>query len=293
MSVGDRQRRNGVSSSGREWVFWNRAYDVGVVLVVPVVVVVLEERREMAERPEIDLPFRWEWRGPDLGSARPASLYGNDPLESLPPIPALDGTLSWLATTDPVGRVSSIAASSDAWETWDAQRRDALDQVQREATALGLTLPPAFTRLMGSSALLDRFPEYAGSWFPLLEHLTPCIFGGRGRLVCFLRDQQDCVVWHLYLTPDGGEFVVSSWEAGIDAAIWGELNDGVPPDDKERDDVLEFATICATSFEDFLYRLWLEIRISYKVGGFDDAPLTDAERRYLAHYESGQHRRVT
>src|SRR5262249_7041977 len=154
-------------------------------------------------------------------------------------------------------------------------------------------LPLSFKRLMGSSALLDRFPEYAGSWFPPLEHLTPCIFGGRGRLLCFLRDQQDCVVWHLYLTPQGGEFVVSSWEARIAAAAWDEFNEGVPPDDMERAEALEYATVCATSFEDFLYRLWLEIRISYKVGGYDDAPFTNPERRYLAYYETGQHLHVT
>ncbi len=247
----------------------------------------------MAELPEMDLPFRWEWRGPDLGPARPAPLYGEYPLESLPPIPELDGTPSWLAAVDPVGKTSGARASSEAWDAWDTKLRDGLERVEQEAATLGLMLPPAFKRLMGSATLLERFPEYAGSWFPPLEHLAPCIFGGRGRLICVHRDQQDCVVWHLYLTPDGGEFAVSSWEAQIDAAHWDEFNEGVPPNDEERAEALEFAAICAVSFEDFLYRLWLEIRIFYKVEGFDDAPLTEAERRYLAYYESGQHLRVT
>src|SRR5262249_1701619 len=77
----------------------NRVDEIGVVAV-------WRRGTTMAEVPEIDLPFRWEWRGPDLGPARPADLYGHYPLESLPPVPALDGTLSWLATVNPVGKTS-------------------------------------------------------------------------------------------------------------------------------------------------------------------------------------------
>jgi hypothetical protein len=238
-------------------------------------------------RPEIDLPFRWEWRGPNLGPARPAELYGGYPLESLPPIPELDESLSWLAAAAPSGRPMGTRAALDAH---DLKLRENLERVEREAAVLGLTLPPAFTRLMRSSALLFRFPEYAGSWFPPLEHVSPCIFGGRGRLLWFLSDQQHCVVWHLYLMPGGGAFVVSSFQGNIDAAVW---DDGPPPDAADMAETLKEAIICATSFEAFLYRLWLEICIANKVEGFDDTPLTDDERRYLAHYEAGRHLSVT
>ena len=81
--------------------------------------------------------------------------------------------------------------------------------------------------------------------------------------------------------------------AGIDAAEWDGLYEGVPPNDEQRAEAREDATICASSFESFLYRFRLEIRIGYRLDGFDDAPRTDAERRCLAHYETGQHLRAT
>jgi len=194
--------------------------------------------------------------------------------------------LSWLPLFD---WVNDAPEELEELAEVDATLRVGQEQIAREAATLGLRLPPAYKRLMSSSAIVESFPDYADSWFAYEEHFSPCTFGGRGRLLSVLHDQQNCVVWHLYLTPDGGEFVVSSWEARIESALWDKFNDGVPPDDEEQALTLEGATVCATSFDSFLYRLWREIRIYDKRGGTDDALLTDAERRYLDHYRTGQH----
>jgi hypothetical protein len=139
--------------------------------------------------------------------------------------------------------------------------------------------------MMTSSERLDRIPEYAGSWFPPAEHIVPCLGSADGSLIQFLSDQQYVVVWFLYLTPRGEELVIGSVEGNIDAAQWEELHDGAGPNAEQMEEVIADAAICAPSFEAFIYRFWLESTLYSKLHGFDDRPLTDAERRYLAHYE--------
>ena len=230
-----------------------------------------------------DLPFEWGWRGMDLGPARPCQYtYYLYTYESLPPLPEFDGALAWLGSVD-----EEVDEAPTDQRTIEA--RDQLARIEREAVELGLTLPPAFVRLMSSPNLLDRIPEYASSWFPPLEHVVPCVVKTAGSLICFLRDQQDVVVWFLYLTPQGAELVIGSHDGTIDAAQWDEWNSwdgGEGPDDDELAEIVANAKICAPSFEAFIYRFWPESTLYSKLHGFDNAPLTADERRYLAHYEA-------
>lgn len=58
--------------------------------------------------------------------------------------------------------------------------------------------------------------------------------------------------------------------------------------DEQRRAVLANTNACAPSFEAFVYRWWLEATICMKLNGFDNEPLTEEERRYLAHYQRGR-----
>jgi hypothetical protein len=58
-----------------------------------------------------------------------------------------------------------------------------------------------------------------------------------------------------------------------------------PLTEQQRQAVLANITACAPSFEAFVYRWWLESTIVMKLHGFDNEPLTEEERRYLAHYQ--------
>lgn len=228
-----------------------------------------------------DLPFGWGWRGMDLGPARYCQYtYALYPYESLPPIRELHGTLDWLGSVEVPDDRAPVSPR-------DTAARAELARLEHEAAPLGLTLPPAYVRLMSSSELLDRIPEYAGSWFQHAEHIVPCVVSTRGHLLRFLSDQQMVVVWFLYLTPQGHELVLGSHNGLIDASWWEEMNDGVGPDEEELAEVIANARICAPSFEAFIYRFWLETTLYYKVYGVDNTPLTDEERRYLAHYGAG------
>jgi hypothetical protein len=53
--------------------------------------------------------------------------------------------------------------------------------------------------------------------------------------------------------------------------------------EQQRQAVLANTYACAPGFEAFVYRWWLESTIAMKLNGFDSEPLTEQERRYLAH----------
>ena len=118
-----------------------------------------------------------------------------------------------------------------------------------------------------------------------LRWSTLCLAWEHARSSSRSCDQQDVVVWFLYLTPWGGGLVIGSPEGDIDAVEWEELHDGVRPNAVDMAILFADARICAPSFEAFIYRFWMESTLFHKLHGFDGTPLTSQEHRYLAHYE--------
>jgi hypothetical protein len=241
-------------------------------------------------------PFPWAWTAFELGDVRPCNTtYCEYPYKSLPPIPELDGTLSWLGKP---GWPESPDESPEQRASHHRLTENARGEVRTlvvHAERLGLRLPPAFTRLMSAPDLQARIPEYAGCWFNLYEaQLVPCPDSDDGFVVRFLNDQQDCILWYLYVTRQGDEAVLAVGDPYPDAPspflerlVMPDEDDG-PLTDKQRQAVLANIYACAPSFEAFVYRWWLEATIYMKLSGFDNEPLTDEERRYLAHYQHGR-----
>jgi hypothetical protein len=99
--------------------------------------------------------------------------------------------------------------------------------------------------------------------------------------VRFLNDQQDVLLWHLYLEPGGQERVLCSPYDLEEVAGW---HDGAGPTADERAGVIANTVIVAPSFEAFVYRFWLEnvlwFKLDKRAGDF-----SDEERAYLTHYE--------
>jgi hypothetical protein len=220
-------------------------------------------------------PFEPGWWSFDLGRYRPCDgTYCLFPYESLPPIPAPDETLSWLAPLGaPIDRQMEVHRNPPA-------ARGKLEPIVTAAAELGLTLPDAFVRLMAAPDLQDRIPSCTACTFELGDRIIPCPGSAGGYIVRFLRDQQDCVMWYLYLTPAGEHCVLAfpgDLESFVDAAAAGQAVDLAA--------VIRHIWVCAPSFAAFIYRFWLENTIWFKLGGDEKAPLTAAERRYLEHYE--------
>jgi hypothetical protein len=197
--------------------------------------------------------FDSAWCGTDLGEYRPCpSTYGYYPYESLPPVDsaAFTGDFAWLGGTAP-----PPAAASGR-----------------------LTLPGDFVTFLPDARLRRSLEAVSVTGCrtdisdPLPSPVEPGAF-----LVRFLRDQQDCVIWYLYVRRDGAAFVVHS---SVDYA-------------DESDDPEEQRTAihwCAPSFEEFAYRFWAENRLWRALHGGDLSTIEPQLRDYLRHYmptESG------
>jgi hypothetical protein len=99
-----------------------------------------------------------------------------------------------------------------------------------------------------------------------------------------LNDQQDVLSWYLYLTPQGDELVLVSPFLLDDFA--GPEN-AAKLTEQRRMAILEQTRVCGPSFEAFLYRFWLENTLWFNVNE-SDVSLTEAQQRYLAHYENSK-----
>ncbi len=216
------------------------------------------------------IPFGHGWWGTDLGKYRACdSTYCSFPSESLPPLTNFDGTLSWLGTLpEQLDRQMEIHRN-------DPSERGQIDAIAEQARHLGLTLPPAFVELMGSSELQDRIPSCTACYFKLADRIIPCPAAEQGSIVGFLRDQQDVLLWYLYLTPNGeARVIVSPFELDDESE---ELTDVA------RANILAQTVVCAPTFDEFLYRFWLENTLWFKLNE-SGATFTPDEQAYLDHY---------
>ncbi|GAA1272178.1 hypothetical protein GCM10009665_70270 [Kitasatospora nipponensis] len=217
--------------------------------------------------------FTAGWFASDLGMYRPSrgtyQLYAYDSLPPLEPAP-FTGDFGWLGDLgepDP-GQEEPIAA------------------LERGLAELGLTLPRDFAAFQRSAEevrlVLDEVSVTA-CWTDVSLPLPSPVEEG-ARLVRFLRDQQDCLLWYLYLRPGGEAFVICSY---LDYAYEYEAREAgeeTGVDLADRAQQLDSILWCAPSFEEFAYRFWAENRIWHALHGAGPAALGPTLRRYLAHY---------
>ena len=233
----------------------------------------------MDQRGQAPTPFEMGWWGTGLGRYRACdSTYCFYAYDSLPPLPPLDGSLSWLgALPDELDQRMAIYRNPP-------EERGSLARLREDADRLGLVLPADFLRLMSSPELQDRVPSCTACYFELGERIAPCPGSPQGYILRFLTDQQAVLAWYLYLAPDGGYCVLAS-DYGLDEADEADGEDG--EDGSPDAQAMEAQTrVCARSFEEFIYRFWLENTLWFKLSDRrQPQTLTPDERRYIAHYE--------
>ncbi|MFF1415402.1 hypothetical protein ACFVX6_37475 [Streptomyces sp. NPDC058289] len=219
--------------------------------------------------------FDAAWCATDLGDHRPCRYtYERYPYDTLPPLDKkqLTGVFQWLG--DPGEVVAERAAK--------------VRQLEERLAAEGLTLPKDFVTFHVSSNLRESLDSVSvtGCWSSLSEPLPSPVEPG-AFLVRFFRDQQDCVLWYLYLRPSGDVFVVNSY---LDYEYEYESRDSEDsePESDLNDLAAQKAEIlwCAPSFEYFAYRFWLENRLWRAVNGVGDVSLDAEMHEYLDHYEA-------
>ncbi|MGW4695466.1 hypothetical protein ACWEO1_24190 [Kitasatospora cineracea] len=213
--------------------------------------------------------FEADWCHHELGPYRDcAATYERYPFDTLPPLdPAgFTGTFDWLGglSGEPVPDTSAAE----------------LAELERAVADLGLALPADFLAYHRDGRLLRSLDEVApaGNWTNFSPPLPSPVEPG-AYLVRFFRDQQDCVLWYLYLRPGGECFVVHSWneyESDYELLAEGELTEEEMADP-------EAIRWCAASFEEFAYRYWVESRICLDFTN-GDGPTDPRLLAYLAHY---------
>lgn len=252
-----------------------------------------------AANPNLSIPFAYGWYACDLREYRPypetPATYAVFPYETLPPIPEADPSFRFLASDD------TALTPNPVLDTIRVESRQTLDLLLREAGRLGLTVPDSFVRFMSIPELQLPIRSGTGCWFKLSSRFVRCPGFEKGYLVGFLRDQQDCVIWCLCLTPDGQYCVIavdddaamtlseSDYNALLGDSDLGDEDAGEAGSQRlSNGDEVEVARshifVCAHVFELFIYRFWIEDEIGWKLGGLDKTPPTTEELRYLEHY---------
>jgi hypothetical protein len=215
--------------------------------------------------------FSAAWCATDLGEYRACRYtYERYPYESLPPLDSTQftGTFQWL------GGVGDLVP----------EQVTKLTGLAADLTASGLRLPQDFITFQTSSNLYGSLDEVSvtGCWTDVSEPLPSPVEPG-AFLVRFLRDQQDCVIWYLYLRL-GEAFVVHShldYEYEYEARRDGEQTQTDLDDAQEQRAAIFW---CAPSFEEFAHRFWVENRLWPAVHGGDLSRLEPQLRDYLRHY---------
>ncbi|OLE28108.1 MAG: hypothetical protein AUG49_03280 [Catenulispora sp. 13_1_20CM_3_70_7] len=231
----------------------------------------------------IPAPFRGSWCATDLGHHRPCRYtYERYPIESLPAL-------------DEASFAGDFAWRGDLGHVLDGQVA-VMDRLTTELAETGLSLPADFVTYMTRSNLYRCLDEVSctGCWTSLSTPLTSPLEPG-ARMVRFFRDQQDCVLWYLYLRANGESFVVHSYR---DLEYEAELRSSGTPDDLEQpaeiDDDPDCEIFwCAPTVEIFAYRFWTENSLWFAI--HNSRPIEDlsaAQRAYLSGYEPARQERV-
>ena len=222
-------------------------------------------------------PFPACWYGIELPGYREhnATMQGFK-YDSIPPLPEylFCGEFQWLPE-EPWSKEPGCGDTEEYRRTWLAR----LQKLAADASQLGLALPTAFLRYMGTD-LRCRLPSCTGCYYRWPDQIAESPKGEGGFLLSFLSDSQDCLAWYLYLDRATGDHcVVVSWDfLGFDKGPEPQFPD-------EPDNVL----FCATSFEAFIYRFWIENAIWLALVK-DRRTLTADEQTYADH--SKQHSRA-
>lgn len=216
-------------------------------------------------------PFQTAWMSFDLGLHRPCDgTYCFYDYDSLPPIPAEStfvGKFEWLSI-DP-----QVLANIHAQVGEDALASK-LAYIKAEAQRLNIALPQGFEAFMGNEALRESIPSCTACYFDLSDKFIPAPIEEGGYFLRFLNDQQNILLWYLYLAPSGEHCVVVS-------NIYFDDEDYINSIPEEA--VKRSTGYCAPSFEAFLYRFWIENAIWF---GLEGEGLTASQQAYVHHYQA-------
>ncbi len=200
------------------------------------------------------------------------TTYWPADLDAMPRIGRrLDGSLDWLLGA-PVCRPSLEE------EPEDGVSRSA-DATGLREVAGALPLSAAFRQFIEEPRPRRHLRSATTSFLDLGEF--PVLLRDGGRLIHFLADQQWVLHWLLHVRADGREqVVVTPHPLGFDAT------ENAPLRSLDVTELGRLGAVCADSFEEFLYRLWVDNELFFRLGvdRVTAAELPEELRSYLEAY---------
>ncbi|MEU7999343.1 hypothetical protein AB0B83_29045 [Micromonospora sp. NPDC049060] len=188
--------------------------------------------------------FSRAWGATGQGPYGLGEVYNDETYGKLPPLPEqlLNGTFDWLIP-EAAGRGSFYMAPGPV-------PLGGLDALNRRLAWHGLALPAAFERFMASSVLQASVPSCTACEWENSPRLVASPIEDHAFMLRFMKDQQGCGYWYLYLGSDGLSPVVGSasrYEAADDEPV------KIAPAS-----FLADVRWMAPDFEHFVYRYWIE-----------------------------------
>lgn len=218
------------------------------------------------EKPMSDRsPFSKMWIGSGIPGAREdRATYMGLEFESLPVIPGARPDLAWLSPMPPEIRDYTHVIAPRESHRGELERK--FQEISASAEQRGITLPGSFDRLMKSFELQERVPSRTGCYLDLPEDFIESPFREGDFILRFLNDCQVVYCWYLYFLQHGDCLVIASqgaWNSQNDTGPFlDELDFSLP---QILDEVRSSTILVAETFDDFLFRFWIENRIASKL----------------------------
>jgi len=188
--------------------------------------------------------FKEGWYSTGLGEHwNMFGTYGLIPIKLLPKIDMqlFNGKFFWLPEL------------SEEWEKF-VMMEDLSNNfltICKLAANLGIKQPESFLNFMGSPYYQNRMVSSTNCYFELPKEIVKSTGEDGGHFIRFMNDEQDAMLWYLYIDQKGNHSVATTkWVLDSNYPL------GISLEKKLKDIV-----ICSPSFEEFIYRFWIENKI--------------------------------
>ena len=199
----------------------------------------------MQGKTETNYKFPKGWTGMGFGKPWDAfGTYGLIPFNLLPVVDAhkFRGEFQWLPETYQT-RWDSFSMNED--------RGINLKAIYNQAEKLGIKLPYDFTEFMETPGIHSNLISVTDCRFELGANIVKTPGKNPQYFIRFMEDGQSVMHWYLHIDNNGKSYV-----ACCNYDLESEF-----PKSTSFEKKLERVVICAPSFEEFLYRFWIETRI--------------------------------
>jgi hypothetical protein len=169
--------------------------------------------------------------------------YGFIPFKFVPHLNTklFTGDFQWL--TEPDNKLEKFVMMEDSGVTFSS--------VVDSAKSLGIVLPKAFLIFFDSPFYQNCIISSTDCYFDLSDKVIAYPGNESGYFIRFMNDGQSVMHWYLYIDKENKHKVAAcKWK--LDS----NLPFGISLERK-----LEDVIICSNSFEEFIYRFWIENRI--------------------------------